>query len=286
MKNLFYIFALIWVGIGMAGCEKDLQDYNGKEGVYFFVQWGPENGDTTRWANQFYTPVEFLKIEGDVYDAKVRIMATGRVKDYDRTFRLVVDKDTTTAVEDVHYEPFEEVRVIPAGMHYTDVTIRLKRDEVLQREEKVLGLKLLPTEDFEIGIPVWYQLNGMWITDGGRSEFDATAHKFLINDFIVKPNRWPSAPDALEGTKESGRWGVFTEKKYRLMCELLSLEYKDFETNASMPNARQIIIQESMAKYLQEMYDKKTPVLEEDGRLMWFEGVTWSSVVGTPWIPE
>ena len=36
---------------------------------------------------------------------------------------------------------------------------------------------------------------------------------------------------------------------------------------------------------LQELYDKGTPVLEEDGRAMWFMGVSWKSIVGQPWIP-
>lgn len=53
-----------------------------------------------------------------------------------------------------------------------------------------------------------------------------------------------------------------------------------------MPGAKQTVIQEHMANYLQELYDKGTPVLEDDGRLMWFMGVSWTSVVGVPWVPE
>lgn len=286
MKQILYMLTLVWIGIGIQGCEKEVKDYDGVEGVYFYVQWGADYGDTMRWANQFYTPVEFLKIKGDVCDVKVRVMTTGRVKDYDRTFRIVVDRDTTTAVVDVNYETFEESRIIPAGHTFADVMIRLKRNENIREEEKVLGLRLLPTADFEIGIPVWRQLSNMWPTSGGKSEFDASVHKIVMNDFIVRPVRWPDGADDLPGVTESGRWGVFTEKKYRLICKEFSLTYDDFETLASMPNARQIVIQEYMAQYLQKLYDKKTPEFEDDGRLMWFQGVTWTSVVGTPWVPE
>ena len=286
MKNIFYIGALVCAGISLTGCEKDLKDYDGVEGVYFYVQREKEGYDPATWACQYYTPVEFLKISGDEYDVKLRVMTTGRVKDYDRTFRIVVDRDSTTAEQGVNYEPFEELQVVSAGECYTDVMIRVKRDEGIQKVERQLGLRLLPTEDFQIGIPTWYWLNGMSWPDGGRMTHDATAHKILTNDFIVKPNRWPSSSLDTEGTTESGRWGVFTEKKYRLICERMSLTYEDFTTNATMPGARQIMIQETMAQYLQEMYNNKTPILEEDGRLMWFQGVTWKSVIGTPWIPE
>ena len=40
-----------------------------------------------------------------------------------------------------------------------------------------------------------------------------------------------------------------------------------------MPSAKQQVIKEGMAIYLQDLYDKGTPILEEDGRLMWFMGV-------------
>ena len=129
MKKILYMIALVWMGIGMMSCEKEIKDYDGEEGVYFFVQWGAEWGDTTKWANQSYTPVEFVNVLGDTYDVKVRVMITGRTKDYDRTFRMVVDKDTTTAVENLNYEPFEEMQVVKAGWNYSDVMIHLKRNE-------------------------------------------------------------------------------------------------------------------------------------------------------------
>ena len=52
-----------------------------------------------------------------------------------------------------------------------------------------------------------------------------------------------------------------------------------------MPNAKRTMIANYFVDYLQELYDKGTPVLEEDGRAMWFMGVSWKSIVGQPWIP-
>ena len=46
------MIALFWAAIGMISCEKEVKDYDGEEGVYFYVQWGAEWGDTTKWGNQ------------------------------------------------------------------------------------------------------------------------------------------------------------------------------------------------------------------------------------------
>ena len=285
MKRILYMLAFVWMGIGMISCEKDLMDYEGEEGVYFYVQWGAAWGDTTVWANQSYTPVEFVNVAGNTHEVKVRIMATGRVKDYDRTFRLTVDKDTTTAVEGLNYETFPEEQVLKAGTTYTDVTIEVKRNENIQEEERVLGLRLLPTSDLSIAIPEWKKISGMWSSEG-QQVFDASVHKIIMSDFIVKPKQWIGGVYDQPGDTESGRWGVFTVKKYRLICDQFNLTYEDFQSEATMPGAKQAVIQEHMAKYLQELYDNKTPVLEDDGRLMWFMGVSWTSVVGVPGVPE
>ena len=284
MKKTVYIIACICVILGMTSCEKELKEYDGEEGVYFYTQWGAVWGDTTVWASQYYSLVEFVKVVENEYDLKVRIMTTGAVKSYDRTFLLTIDKDSTTAVEGVHYESFPAEQTVKAGMHYTDLFIRLLRTEDIQEEQKELRLKLMPTPDFTLSFPLWKPLPGTWQPDGVK-EFDPSQHIVRINDFIVRPPRWIGSISDLPGTVEGGRWGVFTTKKYRLICEHFNLSFDDFQTTATMPSAKQIVIQEQMASYLIEMYDNKTPILEEDGRLMWFMTVPWTSVVGQPWVP-
>lgn len=285
MKKVIYMLISLALGASLWGCEKELKEYDGAEGVYFNVQWGAVWGDTSVWGNQFYTPVEFVNLVGDTNLVKIRVTITGRVKDYDRTFRLVVDADSTTAVVGEEYGAIEENQIIKAGAHYTDVYVPIYRSKALSKEQRELWLKLEETPDFAIGIPVWQQISGMWSTEGA-TEFDAFRHIIRMNDFIVKPSRWIGGIYDQPGDRESGRWGVFSEKKYRLICDRFDLTYDDFTSEEKMPGARQQVIQEGMAQYLQELYDKKTPVLEDDGRLMWFMGVSWTSVVGVPWVPE
>ena len=284
MKKVLYALTLALVIFCVTSCEKEVKDYDGREGVYFYVQYGAEWGDTTIWANQSYTPVEFMNVSGDHYDVKLRVMTTGNIKDYDRTFKVTVDKDSTTAVEGVDYEPFDEFQVVKAGYHYADFMIRLKRNEGIQTEERALVLKLEPTDDFEIGINWWGDVPGLWASDGGN-DFDASMHKITMNDFLVRPARWIPAIDYAPGEAEGGLWGAFTRRKYDLICEKFNLTYDDFESEETMPNAKRTMIKDYFVNYLQELYDKGEPVLEEDGRAMWFWGVSWTSIVGQPWVP-
>ena len=37
MKKIIYLMVFLWTAIIIGGCEKELKDYDGEEGVYFFV---------------------------------------------------------------------------------------------------------------------------------------------------------------------------------------------------------------------------------------------------------
>lgn len=124
---------------------------------------------------------------------------------------MLLTRDSTTAVEGVNYDPFDEFQVVKAGSHYADLVIRLKRDESIQIEERVLTLKLEPTDDFEIGINWWGEVPGLWSSTGGN-DFDVSMHKITMNDFLVRPTRWIPAIDYAPGQTE-GTLGGFYEKE-------------------------------------------------------------------------
>ena len=168
MKKIIYLMVFLWTAIIIGGCEKELKDYDGEEGVYFFVQYGAL-GDSTKWASHSSTTVEFMNVLGDSCDVTLRVMATGKVKDYDRTFRMVVDVDSTTAVEGLNFKPFDEMQVVKAGATYADVMIRLLRNDNIQKEQKVLGVRLVPSDDFTLAIPQWGELDDLWSSTGAMN---------------------------------------------------------------------------------------------------------------------
>ena len=60
-RFLYYIWFL---PLMLSGCEKDLMDYEGLEGVYFAVQWGDSWGNENSWPYQPYTDVNFISLPG------------------------------------------------------------------------------------------------------------------------------------------------------------------------------------------------------------------------------
>lgn len=280
MKKLFYLILGGLLSAGLASCEKETKLYDGEEGIYFSVQFGPEHGNEQVWAHQQVTPVEFINLHGEADTLALKVMITGRIKDYDRHFSVEVVSDTTTARVGVDYQALEPHYTIKAGEYFTHIPLVVYRTEEIRTEKKALVLRLIPNEHFSIGIPEWKRLPNYWQSTVAPGDFRADMHKVELSDFVIRPSEWIGLEnDGLE----AGMWGVFTEKKYRLICDHFGLVYEDFTSPTTMPQARKANIREYMARYLQELYDQGTPILEEDGRLMWFMGVSWSSRVGVPW---
>lgn len=280
MKKLIYTMIFGLLSIVMVSCEKEVKLYDGEEGIYFSVQFGPDHGNERVWAHQQVTPVEFINILGDEHTVQLKVMTTGRIKDYDRRFSVEVVRDTTTADEGVEYEALASQYTIKAGEHFTHIPVKLHRSEGISDEKKSLVLRLVPNEHFSIGIPEWRRLPSYWESAVVPGDFMADYHKLEISDFVSRPSQWIGLAN---NGLEAGWWGLFTEKKYRLICEHFDLVYEDFTSTVTMPNARRDNIREYMVRFLQDLYDKGTPILEEDGRLMWFSGVSWTSRVGVPW---
>jgi hypothetical protein len=100
---------------------------------------------------------------------------------------------------------------------------------------------------------------------------------------MVRPEVWSGS--ILSGNREGGLFGVFTRKKMEFLIENLGLKYSDFSSEESMPMARMLLISRDAGIILVKRFNEKDPVLEDDGRLMWFDSVPWNSFIGVPYVP-
>lgn len=282
MKKILFYIAVITALFTNAGCEKELMDYEGIEGVYFAVQHGQDHLSENSWPYQPYSVVEFVQLDQEEIIFPVKVMITGPVKDHDRPFRVAVNPDSTTATLGVHYESVPNEVIIPAGEISAMVPVRLKRSPDLEETEQTLGLRLLPNEHFGLSFPEWDAIPSL---TGGQvvPEFDASLHTLRINDFLTTPDVWFGS--VASDNREGGLWGVFTRKKFELFVELFGVTYTDFESSESMPMVRVMVMTSEATEYLVERYNAGDPILEDDGRLMWLGTVPWTSYIGVPWVP-
>lgn len=284
MKQVIIWASVLLCMLSMSACKKDIMGYEGAEGVYFAVQWGPSYGTDKSWPYRPYSNVEFVKYADDVIKVNIKVMITGPVKSYDRPFKVAINPDSTTAVAGVHYEAIPENLVIRADSFAAYVPVTLKRAADLETETKTIGLKLIPNEHFALSFPEWDAIPGYTSTTSGiDSQFNASLHTIRVNDFMVQPAVWVGSIQA--GNRESGLWGAFTRKKIELMFRLFDLTYEDFGSTATMPTVRSNLIASEAARYLIGQFNAGTPVLEDDGRLMFIGNVPWTSYIGVKWVP-
>ncbi|MDR2130613.1 MAG: DUF4843 domain-containing protein [Odoribacteraceae bacterium] len=283
MKTNYLSTILVGLAFVTGSCERELMGYEGEEGVYFAVQHGASYGTEATWPYQPYSNVEFIRETGDVVTKQFKVMATGAVKEYDRPFRVVINPDSTTAQRAVDYELADEEFVIPANSSVGYVSIVLKRTPELQNSIKKIGLKLVANAFFTCAFPEWDAVPGF---SSGTivPAFDASLHTINMNDFIVQPPVWTGSIQA--GGREAGMWGAFSRKKLEMICARFNLTYNDFLSTTTMPMVLQGLIATTMSNDLIELYNQHTPVLEEDGRLMFFWECPWTSYIGVPWVPE
>ena len=278
MKKIgLYIIVLFFCG----ACERDLMSYEGQEAIYFAVQYGNSWGTENDWPYMPYTTVEFVNIVGDTTEVNIKVMITGQEKDYPRPFKVIVNQDSTTAREGIDYEALQDEYVVEANNSVAYIPVTLYRQPEMKDETITLGLKLVANDYFSLTFQNFEQLEGHTNGDVVYDSLNATMHTIWINDLLTQPTNWLGSTDA--SGKEFNVFGVFTEKKFNLICEEFNLTYADFMDSNIMNYTYQMLIGRKMAKLLNEAYHSGNPYLEEDGRLMWVDGCDYTSYPGIPW---
>ena len=281
MKKI-YLFLMAMASISMisVSCTKEMMDYQGPESIYFAVRNGNTYMSSDGWPYVPFTNVEFVKTTDDEITVNLLLRATGESKAYPRTIDFQAIADSTNAIEGVHYSMPRSV-VLEAGKTETNIPVKFKRTPEMKSELIKLQIKLLANNDFSLIFKSWANpkdLNSGTIYEG----FDASRHNIICSDIIVKPANWIGSFDA-STKKEKSAFGEFSPKKFLLIQSVMGYTYSDFMSSQTMTIGVQYAISRYMSNYLVGKYKAHEPVLEDDGRLMWFEYCPWSSYFGVPW---
>lgn len=232
-------------------------------GIYF------QNGGQTRFfinidAYNDSTAFTFSESGDDVTEKVLyaRIRTLGKVRNYDRKVKVVVDKEHSTAVEGKHYVVNFDTVCIKAGTSEANVGVKFLRDASLKTEQVRLVIKVEDNENFKV--PFEVQKNTNVYYDSGDT-IRANSFVFEVNEFYSEPMLWMMFGSPV------GKWSV---KKQRLMTEMFDLTPYDWSIEGWQNGDGKVLSKRfyyfavKMRTYLQGMADAGTPVMEEDGTFM------------------
>lgn len=236
-----YIVVILAV-LCLASCDQSLDTWSGKDVVYF---------DAGRVDS---TAVSFVYMEADVetYAVDLFVRYMGDVTVTDRTVAVRVVDGETTAIEGVDYQPLEAEYTLTAGNTYCYIPIVLVRNPSLLEAQKYITVELVKNRDFELYFPEEP------LTATSDKMISKVRHKIYFTEMMIDPPRaW-----------DNNFLGKFSPEKFLKICEVMELPRDTFNNWDYLTQGRLNYIGIAMNRYLQEMRDAGTPVLEKDGSEM------------------
>lgn len=250
----------------LAACNQDeIATFDSDDaGIYF------QTGQQTRFfinIDAYWDSTRCTFSTADEYVAdtvlKARLRTMGKVRDYDRKVRVVVDTENSTAIEGTHFRADLDNVVIPAGKSEVEVPVTFLRTADLRTQEVRLMLKVEDNDQFKVPFTRQKSTN-VYYASGDTIMADR--YLFLVNEFYSEPAIW-----SMFGANPWGDWSV---AKQRVMSKLFDLTAFDWSLDGwssgkgKLLPARYPYFAVKLRNYLQEQADLGTPVREEDGSFM------------------
>ena len=263
MKWKIILFVLS-LNIAFSACEKkDISVFSTDDtGIYFQMIKGYYGTNTEVYIDSL--DFSFASVQASIKDvilnATVRTM--GKVADHDRPFKVVVNKEGTTAIEGVHYEIDVDTVVVPAGASKADVNVRFFRTDDLMEKSVRLALRLEDNEYFKCYFPEYKNMNTYTATG---VQIHGDSFSFTLSEMYTIPWYW-------RAIIETDYFGEWTPKKFVLINAVCGFTMSDWNsaggTGAKIIYGRCGFFATMVQKYLQEQADAGTPVLDSDGKYM------------------
>lgn len=249
MKTIKNILLIISVFSLAYGCQKEMIDFQGENGVYFDMRKKTPSGGGDGQCTDT-TDVTFAAIRADDTTVNVKLMLFGHIENFDRTVNIKIIDTLTTVEVGVDFEAFPTKIVFPAGKEFVLFPIKFLRTEGILNDHKFLGIAIDKSPDFPFQLETYKSLN----TTNRNEEFDDVAkHVFDISDALFQPSVWNT------------RWlGNYSDYKFQYINELFNLAQDDWATLILMPHIRMQYIGKNMKRHMQEQENAGKPIYERD----------------------
>lgn len=230
MKTIFGIVVPVVAALfALNGCsQSDEQFYHDSATIYFDLSG----------ASRDSIVYSFAKTTAKEHVVEIPLEIAGYSSDADRIFRVVVDAQSSTAKEELHYKPLDEHYVLPAGSFRTVLPVTVYSADPLLEEKAVdIRLKIVPTDDFQ------------------NEMADRQQARIRVSNMLEKPRLW----DNVYGPKH---FGPYSKVKYKLILEVCGID----EIPAWGSSNRQLLV--GYGFLMQNYFLENYPVYDENGQVI------------------
>ena len=260
-KKILYLFLLPLI---FTACEtKDIPVYTSDDAALYFQRtasyiWG---STTVTYSNstEFTFAGAAAEKNSVTYSAAVRTM--GNVTDYDRPFKVEIDKEMSTGIQGVHFDTNLDTLKIKAGKSNAYVRITFYRTPDLLDSTLTVVLHLIENEHFNARIDEYKKTN-QW--NSSSENLDGTRYTFKFNEQYSEPTYWSWFGE--------GFLGPWTPQKYIVVNSVMGWTVNDWsqagQAGAKVSYGRLGFAAKAVRNYLQEQADNDTPVKDKDGSYM------------------
>lgn len=260
-KKILYLFLLPLI---FTACEtKDIPVYTSDDAALYFQRtasyiWG---STTVTYSNstEFTFAGAAAEKNNVTYSAEVRTM--GNVTDYDRPFKVEIDKEMSTGIQGVHFDTNLDTLKIKAGKSNAYVRITFYRTPDLLDSTLTVVLHLIENEHFNARIDEYKKTN-QW--NSSSENLDGTRYTFKFNEQYSEPTYWSWFGE--------GFLGPWTPQKYIVVNSVMGWTVNDWsqagQAGAKVSYGRLGFAAKAVRNYLQEQADNDTPVKDKDGSYM------------------
>lgn len=247
MKKLLYVIPIA-AAMLLGACEKSpLTRYEEGNTIYFRNAGYMSGREPSPSDSLTYS---FMYEKADTVFVVIPVSVAGKMQPVDRPYVVVADTGSTAAFDK---EIILGPTVIRANRLNDTLLVKLVRTPQMKTETMLMRLKLLPNEHFETNFPD-RSLSGV------DRKLPYHVFRVYINDFMSRPTRWTDA-----------YLGVYSIKKAQLLTELFGFDFEKDYVPPYGPTSQINFVMAggyAMQRYLNEMEEAGTPVLEEDGSRM------------------
>ncbi|MCM1448723.1 MAG: DUF4843 domain-containing protein [Clostridiales bacterium] len=270
--KLPYLLAGSAIALTLVSCSKDLDTYQGEDGIYFdttynggimlddtiSVAWGMKKSDVT----------------SQVININVKLF--GNTADHDRTFDIKVDTEIMPAGSSLPSEPILDADgktfiptlnatagvdfnmpstsyVIPANAAQVTIPVTVLRNNTLRQGKRAFKISLIENDHFKF----LYSRNiSTTSPDGTSTSYAADLQRVIVlNENFPIPQWWD-----YRGKPYFGTW---SQAKASLICDVMNIDREEWLKPAALSAGYLKFCGRYMYMYLQE-----NPHYEDDGTLM------------------